>query len=1141
MKEKLKILHLEDLQTDAELVNRELKKSGLLYDIVVVDNEKEFSRKLTEFLPDIILSDHSLPTFNSFGALKMLQEKEIKIPFILITSTTSEEIAVSVMKAGAWDYLLKDRMQRLPSAIEQAMDKYRVIQDKTNAEEKLSKAHHQLLFHVENSPLGFIEWDGEFKVNHWSQRAEEIFGWPLQEYQALQKAGFDAVFISDLPIVLEKAAELTSGKVSRNHFINRVNTKSGHVIWCEWFNSIQTNKEGKVTSIMSLVSDVTEMKQAELKLAASENRFRSLIENITDGIVVSDAEYNILYQSPSVEHILGYSEEERMSTSLKQFVHPDYLKEYETLFNSILNQPGEPHSFELPFLHKRGNYVWLEGITTNLLNDPSVQGVVANYRDVTQRKMLNDILKEYNDRHEIVSKATNDAIWDWDIERDIEIWNHGTETIFGYSQREVDSSHAWWKERIHPHDYQRVIDEIKEAFHQVSENWVSQYQYRCANGTYKYVLDRAFIVYNENKPVRMIGAMQDISEQILAEQKLRSMNERYKIVLDTTGDAIWDWDIINNEIIWGDGLLHLFGYNVTGSVPLSFWSDKVHHDEFMAIDDTISKALNNPTQTKWECEYRFIKSDGTFAFVQDRGSIMRDAAGKPIRMVGSLQDITERKRAMEEIKQLSLVASKTDNIVIITDADQRIEWVNDSFVKLTGFSFEEVIGQTPRILQGPETDPFTVKRINKQLAAHQPVVEEILNYTKDKSKYWLRMSINPTFNAKGELTKFIAVESDITQQKEYEGNILAIAQELTDLIDNANVPIFGIDRNGYISEWNKTTELLTGYSKDETLGKKWIDFIDPRAQRVVDKIIKQAFESAPSTSFELALTSKDHRKLILLISISMRKDRNKKNSGILCVGQDMTEVIQYRQGLEKLVDDRTRELHEALNKEKELVEMKSKFVSIASHEFRTPLSTISLTTGFVRKHKQHLDPSAIDSKLDTIEKQVNQMVYLLDDVLLVGKGEAGKISVNLSTIPLESLEKLAQEVVESKRTTHQLNFQKDISVPSIVCDPKLLRNIFVNLITNAIKFSPNANSIEVSLICHGEQLIVVVKDHGIGIPENEIPNLFTSFSRASNVGTIEGTGLGLSIVKKAVELLRGKIKVTSVQGTGSEFEVRLPL
>ncbi len=1138
---KIKILHLEDLRTDAELVERELKRSGMTYEIVVVDNEKDFIFQLSEFSPDIILSDHSLPTFTSLGALKVLRERKITIPFILITSTTSEEFAVNVMKEGAWDYILKDRLQRLPSAITMVLEKHQSQEAKRKVEQELETAHQRLLFHIENSTVGFIEWDNQFIVKNWSKRTEEIFGWTLQEYQALQATGFTAVYEEDYPIAIAKSQELLSGTAHRNHFQQRVKTKSGKVIWCEWFNSVLKNDLNEVITIMSLVRDITEQKLISEKVEENEKRFRALIENITDGIVISNENSRIVYQSPSVERILGYSEQERYNQSLRDYIHPDYRDAYITLLNSVVEKKGIPHPFEFPIRHKNGNYIWLEGISTNLLDDPSVKGVVANYRDVTQRKMLNDILREYNDRHEIVSKATNDAIWDWDIQKDVEIWNHGTETIFGYTEREVSSSRAWWKDKIHPDDYELVSNSLEDAFGQQSNHWTYQYRYRCANGDYKYVLDRAFILYIDDRPIRMIGAMQDITKRVVAEKKLRLLNERYEIVLDTTGDAIWDWDLMSESLTWGEGLLTLFGYKVKGEVHDSFWYEKIHEEDQERIGQSIQKILSSKNLTKWEDEYRFRKSDGTYAVVHDRGAVLRDEDGKVIRMVGSMQDITERKLAVEEIEKLSIVASKTDNIVIITDAKERIEWVNESFVKLTGYTLKEVVGQNPRILQGPGTDHFTTSRIRKKLDAKQPIIEEILNYSKEGDKYWLRLNINPVFNENGDVSRFIAVETDITQQKEYEANIIAIARELTDLMENANVPIFGIDRNGYINEWNKITETISGYSKNEALGKKWFEFIDVRIQKKAKAIIEDAFLGKYFESFELSFQSKFGKKSTILMSISTRKDSNNNVTGVLCVGQDLTEVIQYREGLEKLVEERTQELNQALKKEKELVEMKSKFVSIASHEFRTPLSTIALATGFIRKYKNKISLDEIDKKLDNIEKQVNQMVYLLDDVLLVGKADAGKMKVTLSKIETGIFEKLAKEVVESLKTTHQLQFETDYSVKFFISDEKLIRNIIINLITNAVKFSPGAATIDMTVRSFEDEILIIVKDHGIGIPEEDISTLFESFQRGSNVGTISGTGLGLSIVKKAVELLNGIIEVNSKVNVGSEFIIRLPM
>ena len=152
MSQKIKILHLEDSESDAELVEYELHKGNVQFEKRVVDNKEEYETMLSDFKPDIILSDHSMPAFNSFRALEILKERKLDIPFILVTATVSEEFAVNIMKQGAADYVLKDRLQRLPSAVINSIEK-------RHLEEEQQAINERLAFHIENAPLGFIEWD----------------------------------------------------------------------------------------------------------------------------------------------------------------------------------------------------------------------------------------------------------------------------------------------------------------------------------------------------------------------------------------------------------------------------------------------------------------------------------------------------------------------------------------------------------------------------------------------------------------------------------------------------------------------------------------------------------------------------------------------------------------------------------------------------------------------------------------------------------------------------------------------------------------------------------------------------------------------------------------------------------------------
>ena len=236
-------------------------------------------------------------------------------------------------------------------------------------------------------------------------------------------------------------------------------------------------------------------------------------------------------------------------------------------------------------------------------------------------------------------------------------------------------------------------------------------------------------------------------------------------------------------------------------------------------------------------------------------------------------------------------------------------------------------------------------------------------------------------------------------------------------------------------------------------------------------------------------------------------------------------------------------LKQALLKEKELGELKLRFISTASHEFRTPLSAINFAAGSMKKYWAKMGSIMIENKLTKIENQVGFMVSLLDDVLLVGQAEAGKIRNYPLTLNLgEFIDKIIEEVYHSSKKSHKILLidTKKLKSTDLFIDEKLGRNIFVNLLSNAIKFSPNADEVKVEMSLEKDYTIISVIDFGIGILESEIKNIFTPFTRGKNVDLIQGTGLGLSIVKEALEAMEGKIIVNSTLGNGTTFIVKIP-
>jgi PAS domain S-box-containing protein len=1013
MERRLKILHLEDSPHDAELVERQLRKANLSFDTLVVSGKQEFQNALSHHHPDIILCDHSLPDIDSHQALRLSRQQPVPVPLILVTATVSEEYAVEIMKEGAYDYILKDRLQRLPKAIENAIEKWIMEKERQEYMEKTIASENRYRQIVETAQEGIWLINSEGRTTFVNQKLCEMLEYAADEIVDRKASDFMDEKSKALAEKLWRKDEVQHGEKTELTLID----KHGKTILACFSTSAVLDRHGKFTGVLAMVTDITNKRIAEEKLQRERSLLRTLIDNIPDYIFVKDTNGRHLVNNTANVRLLGFqTEEETLGKSLVDLIPDGDYEGFVEEDRQVL-QSGKPLiNKEECITTSSGDRRWFLTTKIPLKDERGLPiGLIGISRDITTRKAIEKKLRQFNERYEFLSKATNDAIWDWDIKRNVITWNHGLHSIFGYTENATEYSFDWLVDKIHPEDRTNAERSIHDAFAGKQNTWSFTYRFATADGMYKFVHDRAYVIYDENyKPVRMIGAMQDISA---------------------------------------------------------------------------------------------------------------------------------RMEAIEEIEKLSFVASKISNAVVITDAAQNIEWVNDSFSRMTGYSSEEVRGRKSDFLWGPETDGSVVNRMNAMARRQEPFSGELINYSKTGRKYWTKVNITPVFNDVGELKNFIAIQTDITEQKEFENKITTIAREISSLIENANVPIFGIDRNGYINEWNKVSQKLSGISKSELVGKKWLEeLVGPENREAAGQMIAGVLQGNSVSNFELPVVTKTRKRLILLLSASPRRDTEKGIHGAIMVAQDVTELIEYRRNLEKMVQDRTRELNEALQKEKELVNMKSKFVSIASHEFRTPLSTITLATGFLKKFTPRLKPEDIQEKLVGIEKQVHHMTHLLDDVLMIGKIEGGKIPVRLTPVnTLDFFEKLIGEVEQSTARTHEIRLINNLQVPTIISDEKLLRNIVINTLTNAIKFSPGAKHVDLTLRSDFDKFSFAVRDYGIGIPQGDMKQLFEPFHRGSNVNAIQGTGLGLSIIKKAVDLLHGFIDVKSEVGKGTELNIILPV
>jgi PAS domain S-box-containing protein len=299
------------------------------------------------------------------------------------------------------------------------------------------------------------------------------------------------------------------------------------------------------------------------------------------------------------------------------------------------------------------------------------------------------------------------------------------------------------------------------------------------------------------------------------------------------------------------------------------------------------------------------------------------------------------------------------------------------------------------------------------------------------------------------------------------------------------------------------------------------------------------------------------------VEVSLSPFKNSQGSFVICFIIDITtrkkaeeNEKNYRKELEKEVEERTlilkeaiqklektkNELDNSLKREQELNSMKTKFISIASHEFRTPLSTIMSSLSLMEKYNELNQLEKRNKHNDRIKKSIKNLTDILNDILSVNKIEEGKVIVNPESFDIQSfVNDLIQDLQGLLKQGQLINFSGSETHQTMVFqDPKLLRHILINLLTNAIKFSAEESPIEINLRLEPNDIYLEIKDYGLGIPKADHDKLFTRFFRSSNVENIQGTGLGLSIVLQYVNYLKGTIKFSSELGKGSIFNVNLP-
>lgn len=636
----------------------------------------------------------------------------------------------------------------------------------------------------------------------------------------------------------------------------------------------------------------------------------------------------------------------------------------------------------------------------------------------------------------------------------------------------------------------------------------------------------------EENPIEIQGVGIDITDRVEAEQNLVESNQRYELVTKATSDAIYDWDCLTGEILWSSNYSRLFGYSQDlAPADIDSWFAKVHPEDAEVYNE-LTNILGDTTNF-WQKEYRYRKADGKYAHVLEKGTIVRNDAGQAVRMVGAIQDITDRKEAMQklmrsEARHKGIIQSQT-NYVIRIDMEGKYSYCNEKFSQDFGWIYENgnLLGENS-LDSVMDYHYERLAEISKKCLANpgqvfQVEVDKPGKNNTVKTTLWDMIFLADSSSQKEELQ---CVGIDITDRVKAEKENLFQAN----LLDKIGQAVIATDNEGLITYWNKAATEMYGWSRKEVLGRNILRFTLSSKSREKGKEILEALNQGRSWSGELFVRRKDGSAFPALITDSPFFDENGKLGGFIGVSSDITE--------RKKADDKMLELNQNLrNYTNELVTANKgleQFSYIVSHNLRSPVANILGLGELIGSgdYSEVLKQQLLQEVISNV-KRLDSVITDLNDILQVKAGMSEKKEkVGLEELVENITSGISRALVQDKAEI-RTSFSE---VPEFNAPKSYLHSIFSNLIFNSIKYRRQEVDllIEIKAKKDREKIILEFCDNGMGIDLEKRGNqIFGLYKRFHN--HIEGKGMGLFMVKTQVELLGGVIKVFSRVNEGTRF------
>jgi PAS domain S-box-containing protein len=881
----------------------------------------------------------------------------------------------------------------------------------------------------------------------------------------------------------------------------------------------QRNETGEVTGFIGIFNDATERKIAEEESA----KLAAIVQSSDDAIVGKRLDGIITSWNDAAERIFGFSADEMIGASITTIIPPDRLDEEPKIIQRIIKGERIEH-FETERMTKDGRTINVSLTISPVKNKSGkIIGVSKIARDITKQKKADEATAKLA----AIIESSDDAIISKTLDGIITSWNNAAERLFGYKEEEMIGQSI---RKLIPHD--RISEEEEMLSRLRKGERIQHFETKRMTRDGKLLdisLTTSPIKDSNGKITGASKIARDITQQKEAERLMRENEERSRMAIETTNLGTWEYSPHTFKLYCSIESRKICGLPQDVDPDFEVLFHHIYADDKDYFLEQIKTAINPAGDGKFDMQLRFHRyDDKEVRWVRAQGKVFFGSNLFPERLIGTMLDITEEKTREQELREsVELFQTMADNVpamIWMSGTDKFNDYFNKTWLEFTGRTLDQEGDEG--WLEGVHPDDVQkcIDTYNTSFKEQEGFYTEYRLRRYDGEYHWISDNSVPRFSPDGEFLGFISACIDIDDQKRFREKIQD-SELLFKTISNASPAALWMtnkeEENVFVSDtWLK----WTGKKFDEVIHRGWIQSVLDEDKESIMTKFRNCFKQRKYFNAEFRFMRADGETRWGLTEGYPFYDFSGEFSGYAGSVTDITEI-------------------------KKLEQRKDDFIKMASHELKTPITSIN---GYVQlllniydesdDRRLHLSKTTVKSSLTTISKQVAKLTRLVSELLDLSKIESGKLELHKTKFDLADV---VEETVQDVRHTtakHAIIVQNDFE-GKVFADKDRIAQVLLNLLTNAIKYSPNSDHIEVVVEGDHNFATIKVKDHGIGIDKKDQHKIFERFYRVEGKSeqTFPGFGIGLFIASEIIHRHQGTIAVESEKGKGSVFTVTLPL